>query len=86
MVTAVCFLLKFSTEPTTPEGVAVKPDKPPPGRTARPLPRSSRKCDEKLPSSSKTDKNDTCDADESENDAEEQVIPISWHTQTFHRF
>lgn len=75
----LCFLLNFRpfTEPTASKYAAVKPDKPPPGRAARPLATLNRICVKNSPSPSSTSKNDTCDeADVSGNDraTEEQVI------------
>lgn len=67
-----CFLLKFRpvADPTASEDAAVKPDKPSPGRAARPLPRLDRKCVKKPPAPSTTSKNNASgEADVTGNDA-----------------
>ncbi|XP_011617571.2 transcription factor TFIIIB component B'' homolog isoform X7 [Takifugu rubripes] len=57
-------------DPTASEDAAVKPDKPSPGRAARPLPRLDRKCVKKPPAPSTTSKNNTSgEADVTGNDA-----------------
>lgn len=84
-----CFLLKFRpvAAPTASEDAAVKPDKPSPGRAARPLPRLDRKCVKKPPAPSTTSKNNTSgEADVTGKDAATDEVGYSLHPPTFHRF
>lgn len=75
----LCFLLKFRpfTDLASSKYAAVKPDKPPQGRAARPLATLSQICVKNSLSPSSTGKNDKCDEADvtgKHSATEEQVI------------